>query len=384
MVDSPHIYVHVPFCDGKCGYCAFYSVRHTERGAAHYLTALSHELALRLSAPTGRPRPATLYIGGGTPTVLSARHLEKLCRLLARRFDLSGLDEWTVEANPGTLDGDKLAVLKTAGVTRISLGVQSFHDGALRAAGRRHTAADVSAAVRSIRGAFFHSLGFDLIAGLPGVSAADWAATLDRAIALHPDHLSVYGLTLERGTPLAFSADAGHWRPATDAAMLGALHIAARALRRAGYRRYEVSNYARHEHECRHNLAFWRGADYIGFGPSASSRDGCRRWANAEDLAGYIAALHGGRLPPRRERTVSRRNDAIERRLFGFRTAEGVCLADAFGELGARGTALRARWSATAERLRAESLLSVAGDRWRLTARGWPVADHVIREFYCA
>lgn len=379
-----HIYVHVPFCDGKCLYCAFYSVRHDPGAADAYVAALARELDLRCAAAPGRLAPETLYIGGGTPTVLSARHLKRLCSLLARRFDLSGLGEWTVEANPGTLDRDKLAVLKAAGVTRISLGVQSLHDGALRAAGRRHTAADVPVAVRAIRDAGFRSLGFDLIAGLPGVSAADWAATLARSVALRPDHVSVYALTLERGAPLARSAADGQWRPATDAAMLRTLDVAAARLRRAGFARYEVSNFALPGHACRHNLSFWRGEDYLGLGPAAASRAGHWRWTHDPDLPAYLAALRANRLPPSRARRVSRAADAVERRLFALRTREGLALDGAFAELGARGLARRDRWLAAAERLRGDGLLILRRGRWRLSARGFAVADHVIREFYCA
>jgi len=373
-----HLYVHVPFCDGKCAYCAFYSERWRRPAAEAFLDALARELDLRL-ARGARPRPETIYCGGGTPAVLPADQLARLCALLAARCDLRRLREWTLEANPGSFTPPRAERAAAAGVTRVSLGAQCFDDAVLRALGRRHTVRDIARSVRLLRAAGIPRLGIDLIAGLPGLSAPAWERTLEQCLALAPDHVSVYALTLEPRTPLREWVRRKRVRLPTADEQTAALERAEAVLSRAGWRRYEISNYARPGAECRHNLAFWRGGDYLGFGPAAASREGRCRRLNRPSLARYIAALRAGREPPAARETLTPAQDAAERLAFAFRLAEGVPL-ERFCRRFAVPSCQRQRWLASLERWQRHGIAVQRGARWQLTARGRDLADAVAAE----
>jgi oxygen-independent coproporphyrinogen III oxidase len=365
-----HLYVHVPFCNGTCRYCAFYSEPYASTAADAWLAALDAEA--EQAARAGRWAPRTLYVGGGTPTILTDARLERLLDLARRRFDLSRLEEWSVEATPDTLTPSKAALLRAAGVTRVSLGAQAFDDAVLSAAGRRHSAAEIPRAAARCRAAGIRELGLDLIAGLPGCDAAAWDTALAQTIALAPDHVSVYALELEPGA---------HWArtrcapvPLAEAEMARRLRRAEARLAAAGIRRYEVSNHARPGCACRYNLAVWHGADYLGLGPAAATRRGMERWRNRADLRGYTAALCAGRAPPRDRETVDAAADLGERLAFAFRCVEGVDL-DAFARRYGVPQRQTAAWAAALDTLRAQRLVARAGARWRPTRRGLACAD---------
>jgi len=375
-----HLYVHIPFCDGKCDYCGFYSVLAEPRLIALYPALPAAELALELArVPALAAEPVkTLYLGGGTPALLGADGLRALAASLAARLPLDSLEEWTVELNPASVTADLLREMRALGVSRLSIGVQSLDDAVLARIGRRHSAARARAAVRLAREAGFDDIGIDLIAGLPGVTPTQWRETLAQAAALNLTHLSVYALSVESGTALARRAAAGLRLPDDDA-QLDALDAAETALGEAGYVRYEISNYALPGFECRHNLGVWHGRDYLGLGPAASSRYGRARWTNAPDLGGYIAELAEGRPPPREEETLGAEDDACERASFALRLRDGIDpLADA-----ERFPALRDRaeiWERRLERLARHGIAERGGRRWRLTARGREICDAAVRE----
>lgn len=383
---ASHLYFHVPFCSGKCAYCAFYSLPFNSAAARQYLAALETEMQLTLGM-TERLHPLTLYVGGGTPSILATPLLDALLGTVRRHVRLDRLEEWTIEANPGTLDDAALRLLRRRGVTRISLGAQSFDDDCLSRLGRRHDAAAVRESVARIRAHGGFRVSLDLIAALPGVGAAQWRRTLRKAIALRPDHLSVYCLTLEPGTRLQRAARRGAWTPPTDDEELRALATAERLLGEAGYGRYEISNYALPGRECRHNLAFWRGGDYLGFGPAASSRSGLARWTNCPDLAAYSTALQRGRLPPRTGERLTEPRDDAERLAFAFRLAEGAApLPCSHGALARRSFRAKTALSpcnpfpATLSRLRRAGLLRRRNNRWVPTRRGRDLADTIAAE----
>ena len=363
-----NLYVHVPFCVSKCRYCAF----HSETGAAAASVAafpglIARELALR--AP-GTP-PTTLYVGGGTPSILGADGFRALAASLP---DPAPGAEFTVELNPADVDASFADALRAAGVTRASLGAQAFDDVALRFLGRRHTAADTLAAVSTLRHAGFDNVSLDLIAAVPGFEGASFRRSLERAVALEPRHLSVYALTVEEGTPLAADVRAGRVTMPSDDATLDALAEAEAVLARAGYRRYEISNYALPGFECRHNLAVWQGEDYVGLGPAAASRQGLVRRTNRPDSAVWAAALAAGLPPPADQEALSPEEDEHERFITGLRLAAGV-RPDSATELG------RARL-AVCERLERLGLLAhLPADAYSLTSRGREVADAVMAEF---
>ena len=362
------LYVHVPFCDGKCAYCAFYSVRYRPALADRYLNSLACELASALPLA-----PETIYIGGGTPSVLSVRQIERLCRLLRDRVDTLRLVEWTIEINPGSVDAAKAAVLAAAGVNRVSLGAQSFDDRILKTLGRRHAAADTIKAVTILRDAGIINIGLDLIACVPGCARALWRKTLRQAVALAPKHVSVYALTNEEGTRLNRAIGRGTAALLSDEAQLAMLDLAETELMQAGFGqagfgRYEISNYARSGFECRHNVACWRGEQYIGIGPAAVSHVGLKRWTNRPHVNAYLAAIEVCRNPPRDVEVLTPALKRQERVIFGLRMAEGIAVS------------IASEYKHAFNSLRADGLVTLCDGRWKLTARGRNLADYVAVE----
>ncbi len=370
------LYIHVPFCDGKCRYCAFYSVRYEPVLARRWLAAVQREHELFRShhpAPVFR----TVYIGGGTPTILESGLLQELAEWVRSLLPSAGADEWSVEANPGSVDAGKLRILRQSGVNRISIGAQAFDDARLNILGRRHDAAAISTAVTAARAAGFDNVGLDLIAGGPGCGPKAWRHSLNQARALEPEHLSVYALTVEEGTALARSVQRRVTR-VSEAAVTARLHEAQAVLEAAGYERYEISNYASPGRACRHNLACWRGERYLGLGPAAASHVGLARWTNAPDVRDYVERLEAGLEPERDRETLAPATKAVERLVFGLRLAEGVDLDAALEEGGS--PEWRGLWTAALERFRRRGLTQQSGSRWRLTRKGMDFADTVAVE----
>ncbi len=378
-----HLYVHVPFCDGKCRYCGFYSGVADEETRRLYAPLPGRELRLLAEAAGATPplsAPRTVYFGGGTPAMLGENGLRELMSGLRENLALDGVEEWTMELNPAGVTRGFVAALRELGVNRLSIGAQCFDDEVLRGLGRRNTARDVVRAVEAARDAGMENLGLDLIAGLPGVSPELWQKSLAQVVSLQVPHVSVYALSVEAGTALAHDVATGTLVLPDAEAQLTALQIAEETLAVAGLARYEISNYARSGRECRHNLACWRGEDYLGLGPSASSRDGLRRWTNDADLAGYARQVARDLLPPRAEEEHDPPADAEERLVFGVRLQEGVN-PEAFAGRHPAAAARVAEWQATLARLERQGVTERTPDGgWRLTARGREVADAVVEE----
>ena len=377
-----HLYVHVPFCDGKCHYCGFYSGVADEETRRAYAPLPGRELRLLAgedaAAPFGVPR--TIYFGGGTPALLGEGGLRELAAGLRETVALEGAEEWTVELNPTGVTRALAATLRDLGVNRVSIGAQCFDDAVLRGLGRRNTVQDVIQAVEAVRAAGLTNIGLDLIAGLPGVSPELWRASLVQAVTMDVPHISVYALSLEPGARLAQAVAAGAIALPDAEAQLAALATAEEGLGAAGLARYEISNYARPGSECRHNLACWRGEDYIGLGPSSSSRAGLRRWTNHADLGGYARDIAKDLLPPREEEELEPPADAEERLVFGMRLQEGVNPAAFAGRYPAAAPRVE-EWTATLTRLERQELTTRTADGgWRLTPRGREVADAVVAE----
>ncbi len=276
---GPGLYIHVPFCARKCAYCAFFS-RMAEPGATEaWLGGVARELA---ELPTDFV-PETVFIGGGTPTELTESALARLLELIHARVRLSAVTEWTCEANPGTLTAAKAARLRGAGVNRLSIGAQSFDDATLRRLGRIHDAAAIPAAVELARAAGFENLSLDLIYGVPDTSSATFRASLAEAMALGPEHISCYCLEVEPDTPFARWAAAERVE-IDEEEQREQFYAARRELSAAGWNHYEISNFARPGRECRHNLLYWSGGEYMGVGPAAHSHWRGRRWGNTAEL----------------------------------------------------------------------------------------------------
>src|SRR5204862_4545176 len=287
-----HLYVHIPFCARICPYCAFYKDLLDRSQTWRFCEALLQELPGRDSVyppSAGLARrlvPSTIYFGGGTPTALNIAQLEMLLRGFHERLDLSRLIEWTIEANPGSVSARKAAVLKKFGVNRISLGVQSWDGQLLELLGREHNAQQAEESFRILRTAGFTNINIDLMFGLPGQTASQWRASLEKTVALQPEHISTYCLTYEEDTEFFLRHAKGELRH-DEHVEAEFFEMTMAILENAGYEQYEISNYARSGFESVHNRAYWLGEDYLGFGPSAVSTIGMRRWQNLCDYRAY-------------------------------------------------------------------------------------------------
>lgn len=361
-----HVYVHVPFCARRCVYCDFaIAVRHTVPGE-RYVGAVLQELAGRRSRGEWDADPLeTLYLGGGTPSLLPDRSLNRLVRALLGEVRSTAPLEVTLEANPDDVTAGRARVWADAGVDRVSLGVQSFHPSVLAWMHRTHRAEQSGSAVRALRAAGVGAVSLDLIFGLPGHLEHDLRADLDRALALEPDHVSLYGLTVEPGTALARWVRAGAVAPAPDERYGAEFLLAHRVLTAAGFVHYEVSNFARPEHRARHNSAYWSGRRYGGLGPSAHSYTGAERTWNVAPWAAYERAVAAGDPTAGREDLTGEQR-RLERVYLGLRTAEGAPLA----ELGP-GAASVLRAAA------ARGWLTADTARVRLTPEGWLRLDEL-------
>jgi putative oxygen-independent coproporphyrinogen III oxidase len=319
-MSKPGLYVHIPFCRTRCAYCDFYSQTDLSL-APDWLEALKQEARLY------RDRFGSfdsLYLGGGTPTALTPHHLKVLVDFLFKGFCFEESLEFTVEANPDDLSQDYVALLKELGVNRVSVGIQSLDDEELAFLRRRHSASEAEMAFDRLRKTGFESLSADLIYALPGQTLDAWFRTLHRALSLQPDHLSCYQLTLERHSPLGVMSARGKIRKIDIEAERRFFLATSRLLEKKGYLHYEVSNFARQGHLCRHNLKYWDGSPYLGFGPAAHSFDGNARWWNTSSIQRYIRRLSEGRFPVTGKETLSENDRYMESLVLGFRTKMGI------------------------------------------------------------
>jgi oxygen-independent coproporphyrinogen-3 oxidase len=361
-----HIYVHIPFCARICPYCAFYKERADPAQATRFCEAVLVELDRQMARFVLRPE--TIFFGGGTPTALTTAQLDLLLDDFRQQLDLSPLREWTFEANPGSVSERKAKLLREFGVNRISLGVQSFDDELLQLLGREHSAAQAEASFHLLRRAGFENLNVDLMFGLPGQTLAQWKATLRRAVALGPDHVSAYCLTYEEDTDFFLRHARGEFRTDADADA-DFFTMAGELLDAAGFEQYEVSNYARPGFESVHNRAYWSGEDYLGLGPSAVSTVGSRRWQNVADYRAYADRLLRGE-------TASTGDEVLTPQM---RRAEAVALS------------LRTNWGVPAEWVNDRpneveefvrlGLMQPEAERYVLTRAGRFLADSVAEAF---
>jgi oxygen-independent coproporphyrinogen-3 oxidase len=368
------LYIHVPFCRSKCGYCAFYSEPLREGMLDAYLPLLLDEISLwreRLG-PLNVP---TVFFGGGTPSLLPPEHLARILDALRQHFDLAPDAEITMEANPESASPDFLAAARRLGVNRLSLGVQSFRDEELALLGRPHTARQAWEAATHARSAGFANLGLDLIWGLPGQREGQWLESLRRAVELSPEHLSCYGLSLEPGTPLAEAPE--DLRPMPPERELAHMYLhTGDILEDAGYLQYEISNYARLGQACRHNQLCWEGRDYLGFGPAATSTLGHLRHTNPEALRAWAELVRTRKIGFHQRETLTPEIRASERLMLALRTSKGLDLAE-YRALS--GTNLLTTHKSVIQALRQNELIRINQGRLRLTRTGMLVSNSIIR-----
>ena len=366
--ELPGLYIHIPFCVRKCAYCGFYSV--TDRSQIpDYLAALRREMDFYRGLAASFD---TLYIGGGTPSVLPAAELEKLITDIRGTFAISSDAEITVEANPADIDAGLLTALRRTGVNRINIGVQSFDDGILAFLGRRHDREQAVAAVTAARIAGIENIGIDLIYGVPGQGMDAWLATLREAVALNPDHLSCYQLTLEDGTPLAEQFRRGEVVLPDDSLQADFFCNTSEFLEDNGYIHYEVSNFTRPGRESRHNRKYWNHAPYLGLGPAAHSFSGRERRWNRSSVNAYIDDLASGRTPVESREILSDKQLRLEALFLGFRMRRGICL-ETFGIR--YGQDLLTEKRDMLKRLSEEGFVEIRDGFLRPTRAGMAVAD---------
>jgi oxygen-independent coproporphyrinogen-3 oxidase len=376
-VDAPPwgLYVHIPFCVRKCAYCDFNSGPASEETRHRYLAALHREIAL--SPWRGEPA-RTVYFGGGTPSELSPEELCAVLESVRRAFRIEDGAEITLEANPGTVSRDQLVEIRRAGFNRISFGVQSLSDARLAAIGRIHTAAEARAAVVDARAGGFDSVSIDLMFGLPGQDLAEWSDTLRGARAMGADHLSVYGLIVEQATEFGRLAARGALELPSDEIEARMYSLAEEQLADAGYAQYEISNWARRGHESRHNLIYWRNERYLGFGVSAASYDGKRRWTNTPSQREYARRVHRGESALDSAERLEPREALGETAMLALRLNEGLDL----DRLSLRfGTDAEATYTKAIRRSVSRGLIERRHRSIRLTPLGRLLASDVMADF---
>jgi oxygen-independent coproporphyrinogen-3 oxidase len=376
------LYVHIPFCERKCVYCDFYSVESSD-SLGRFLDALRVEAELYREMAEGS-RFETLFLGGGTPSLLSPLQMEGLLGMLRSAFWLAAEPEITVETNPGTVDREKLAAYRSLGVNRLSIGIQSFHDEELQFLGRIHDPGQAARCVEMARETGFGNVSVDLIYSLPGQSAARWESTLRRAVGLGPDHISAYSLIVEEHTPLARSVAAGRVVPNSAEAEAGLYEQAMRLLAAEGFEHYEVSNYARPGFRCAHNLAYWTHVNYLGLGPSAHSfwraapGTPARRWWNVANVTAYCERLESSGVPVASEEQLDRPTLLNEAILLGLR-AGGIDQGRLRRDLGFELSEGQRRLIASLEE---EGLATSTGEVLALTDRGYLLCDEIVRRLF--
>lgn len=316
------LYVHVPFCASLCAYCDFYRLKAGRGLPRHFDELILAEAALHAAGRA--PRADTLYLGGGTPSLLPPRRLARLLGALSRTFDLPCGAEATMEANPETVTEARVARWREAGLNRLSVGVQTFRPELLRRLGRHATAQQVARALETAFRGGFRRLSADLLVGVPGQTLRDLSEDLKRASDAPLDHLSLYALDLHPGTPLHGEVAAGRLRLPEEDATARLWERAHDLLTAAGWRHYEISNFAREGGECRHNLKYWRGEDYLGLGPSAWSRLGGVLAGNPRSLERWAREIRAGRIPWESPERLSPRRMREDRLIFGLRLSEGI------------------------------------------------------------
>jgi oxygen-independent coproporphyrinogen-3 oxidase len=370
------LYIHIPFCLAKCAYCAFTSFPVKNFNPAAYLTALYREIDF-WSARTEAEEFGSIFIGGGTPTILATDDLSRLLEVVRKRFVISRNAEISMETNPNTVDPAKLAALRKYGVNRLSIGIQSLNDQTLGRINRSHTAAEGREAVAMARAAGFNNLNLDLIYGLPGQTPAEWQNTLTECLALRPDHLAVYQLSVDSGSRFAEMVAQGKLQLPDDEQVADMAENTLEIIRGSDLERYEISNYARPGYHCRHNLIYWHNGTYLGLGAGAVSNWSGLRIRNTPDPNLYATRLSNGEPPWLETESLPREASFRETVIMGLRLTAGLDFAS-----------LQERFNLDPEKyygkilpqLAAKEMIAIKANGMRLTEAALPFANQVLAE----
>jgi len=369
------LYIHIPLCVKKCAYCDFASFEGRMAHRERYVQAVCREIRVQ-AAFFGRRPVHTVFMGGGTPTLLTGGQVQEIMNTVRRGFNLLPSAEITMEGNPGTLTLDNLRAYRAAGVNRLSLGVQSMDDGLLAGIGRIHTAEQAQEAVRMAREAGFDNLNLDLMYGLPGQTAHQWKETLQKAIELAPEHLSCYSLILEEGTPLYDSVQRGSCAPLPDEDAMDEMDaLTAQMTSNAGYAQYEVSNYAKPDKMCRHNTVYWECLPYLGVGLNAHSDLDGKRFYNPESWEAYLKMAESDEILRMEEGQNSREDRMFERMMMGLRQIRGVDCVRFARDFGVEPSEI---WSKTIGEMTDKALMICNKERIALTRHGLQMMNGIL------
>lgn len=368
------VYLHIPFCKSRCSYCDFATDVYRDGDAVErYVDALCSEI--RNSKFETRNVADTIYFGGGTPSLLSPKQVETIVDSVFSVFSVVKDAEITMEMNPATVTLEKLHDYKSLGINRASFGVQTFNDRDLKLLARGHDANDARETFRLLRQAGFENISLDLIAGLPGQSLDDWSQNLDQAIAMSPEHISLYLLEIHEGTPLAEQIRSGRRTMIDDEVAAEMYEMMLDRLAAAGYEQYEISNFAKAGFESRHNTKYWRLDPVLGFGVSAHSFDGKQRYANERDTAKYVAMIEETGAAEVMREDIDERSDFV---FLGLRLESGITFAEYANRFGAD---IRDTYAAQISDLATAKLIWVDSEGFRLTRRGKLFSNEVFAAF---
>ena len=365
------LYVHIPFCKSKCAYCNFYSEPVDKHDTARLIQAIYKELS-----QTDTSTVKTVYIGGGSPSCLPLSQLSSLIKAINDKC--TNIDEFTVEFNPGQVKSEMFESLHALGVNRLSIGAQSFDPSELKCLGRAHNPEAIREAIHQARKSGFTNISLDLIFAICGSTQASWQASLEQAIALNPEHISAYSLTLEPETPLAQAIAQGKYSAIDESTDRAMYELAIDTLSNAGYEQYEISNFAKPGFECRHNLGCWHNRPYVGIGPSAASYNCNCRTRNFSDIAAYIKAIESGRNPVEETVSISEKDRICETAVLNLRTRYGIDVKKFRNDTGHDPFLIFAE---PVKMYCEQGLLNIDENRIFLTRKALPVADSVLCDF---
>jgi len=371
---SAGLYIHIPFCQSLCLYCDFYSKVGSAAEIERFLPAAGKEAEIN-GAQYPDYRYNTVFLGGGTPSILESNQIERLFESLRRALIISDNAEITIECNPSSLSRELLNAYKSIGITRVSLGVQSFNDMHLKRLGRAHSSSEAVAAFELARRGGFDNISIDLIYGLPDQTIAEWSEDIEQAVKLCPEHISAYNLIIEEETHFGKLHRQGGLNLPPDYVQESMYTELNEMLGKAGYGRYEISNFARSGYECRHNLKYWRLEPYIGLGPAAVSSDLAARWKNKPDLDSYITSLEAGQPPPREIEELTGQKVREEYIMLSLRLSEGLSLNELLNRFGYD---LRYAKVGILDTFESNGYLEINGDMIRLTEKALFISDEII------
>lgn len=366
------MYIHIPFCVQKCQYCDFLSGPSDQETKARYIEALLAEIQAAQDVETYEI--VSVFIGGGTPSVLEAEAIASIMGAIQKKFYFSPEAEITIEANPGTVDLEKLKAYRRAGINRLSLGLQSTDPAELKMLGRIHTYEEFLLSYQWAREAGFHNINIDMMFAIPGQTGESWRSHLRQVAELKPEHISAYSLIIEEGTPFAereldLPDEDTEYQMYEDTAEI---------LEEYGYHQYEISNYAKEGYACRHNIGYWRRTEYLGLGLGASSLYEGRRFSNTRDMKEYLE-FSGNEERTRRDITELSRNDQIEEFMYlGLRMTEGISEIDFEQNFGQK---LENIYGSVLKKYRETGFLEKVGTNWRFTRKGIHVSNHILADF---